>query len=165
MHQMSWSESAGGMTFTYRQFCELTGLSKKEADTWVRNGLIKTGRHPNGRWRVYRMESVFEGVIAKRLADFSSRELLADMMNALRDYLDTCRITPADLHQRPFELLMITTRKTKKLKAGGGVRGVESHVTPFQPGDRRDSNPVFAVVDLGATDRQIWEAIPKMSHY
>jgi hypothetical protein len=153
------------MTFTYRQFCELTGLSKKEVDTWVRSGLIKTGRHPNGRWRIYRMESVFEGFIAKRLADFSSRELLLDMMNALRGYLDTREITPADLHQRPCELLMIATRKTTKLKAGGGVRGVEPQVTPFYPSSKPGTEPVFVVIDLGATDRQIWEAIPKMSHY
>ncbi len=76
-----------GRVLSYREFREVTGLSKKEADSWVKNRLIRAELASNGRRRIYRLDSVVEGLIAKQLADFSSRTLLPIMMTAFRQYL------------------------------------------------------------------------------
>src|SRR5258708_31983345 len=72
---------------SYREFKEATGLSKKEADSWVKNGLIRAELASNGRRRLYRLDSVIDGLIAKQLADFSSRTLLPTMMTAFHQHL------------------------------------------------------------------------------
>src|SRR5260370_37861674 len=77
---------------SYREFKKVTGLSKKEADSWVKNGLIRAEIAPNGRRRLYRVDSVIEGLIAKQLADFSSRMLLPTMMAAFHRHLEEQRI-------------------------------------------------------------------------
>jgi hypothetical protein len=160
---VNWSENSRGMRFTYRQFLELTGLTKKEAEVWVRDGVVRTTREPNGWWRVYRMESVFEGIIAKHLADFSSRELLAETMKALRHFLDGQRLTPEKIEKAPELKLMIVAHRMRRLKAGGGVRGVAPEVK-FYWGRGGPDDPVFVVIDLVAVAHRIREGIPKMSH-
>ena len=73
-------------SFTYAEFRTATGLTKKEADGWVQAGVIQAGP-ADGHRREYRFGSIFEGIIAKQLADFSSRELLPQTMAALRAFL------------------------------------------------------------------------------
>ena len=103
---------------SYREFRAVTGLSKKEADGWVKNGLIRAELASNGRRRLYRLDSVVEGLIAKQLADFSSRTLLPIMMAALRQYLVDHKLDLMKLEPNPSApkiLIQLYTRRLRKL--------------------------------------------------
>src|SRR5260370_34202865 len=80
------------LVLSYREFKKVTGLSNKEADSWVQNGLIRAEFAANGTRRLYRLDSVIEGLIAKHLADFSSRMLLPIMMAAFHQHLEEQKI-------------------------------------------------------------------------
>jgi hypothetical protein len=139
-----------GRTFSYAEFRAATGLSKKEADGWVQAGVIQA-EPANGHRRRYRFESIFEGIIAKQLADFSSRELLPKTMAALREFLRREGITIANIRldlSEPRLLLQIYTRVSKEVEAGGGVRGVVSYVRRYEPLPHEIGRAVFLIVDL-----------------
>src|SRR6266436_4218842 len=107
--------------FTYAEFRAATGLTKKAAD---------------GHRREYRFGSIFEGIIAKQLADFSSRELLPKTMAELRAFLAREKVSPAKLAIDPegaHQLVKIYTRKSQELMPGGGVRGVVSYLDWYEP--------------------------------
>jgi hypothetical protein len=141
------------LTFSYAEFRKLAELTKKEADGWTRSGVIRAELMPNGKRR-YRFDSIVEGIIAKQLADFSSRTLLLNMMEALRQFLKSNQIDLTKLNPDPAGkvLIQLYTRHSKEVTAGGGVRGVITSVTRF---DRFDPNStsigktVFLIVDLG----------------
>src|SRR5580658_5748490 len=100
------------LVLSYREFREVTGLSKKEADGWVQNGVIRAELTSNGRRRLYRLDSVIEGLIAKQLADFSSRMLLPLMMTELRRHLRQEKINLVALRHDPSApkiLIMVYT--------------------------------------------------------
>jgi hypothetical protein len=145
-------------TYSYSQFRAAAGLTKKEADRWVRSGVIQAERVGSQR-RVYRFESIFEGVIARQLAGFSSRELLPKTMTALRRFMVRERIRPHDIVPDlagPHQLVAIRTEKSQELTAGGGVRGLISHAIHYDHVFRYDreapgrGGSVFLVVDLTA---------------
>jgi hypothetical protein len=138
------------LIFTYAEFRHLTELTKKEADNWVKNGVIRSEMMPNQRRR-YRFDSVVEGIIAKQLADFSSRTLLQKMMETMRKFLkskniDLMKVEP---HPRASNLLItLYTRNSDEIVAGGGVRGVTIFVGEFQPESKAIGKTVFLVVNL-----------------
>lgn len=138
------------LTFTYAEFRHLTELTKKEADSWVKNGVIRSEMMPNQRRR-YRFDSAVEGIIAKQLADFSSRTLLPNMMETLRKFLkskkiDLMKVDP--LPGAPRLLIKLYTRNSDEMVAGGGVRGVTIFVGEFQPESEAIGKTVFLVVNL-----------------
>jgi hypothetical protein len=144
---------------SYREFREVTGLSKKEADGWVKNGLIRAGLASNGRRRLYRLDSVVEGLIAKQLADFSSRTLLATMMTALREYLADNKIDLMKLEPDPNAekiLIQLYTRRSKEIMPGGGLRGVIAYVGTFDPKSKFIGNNVYLIIDLIGVLIEAW---------
>jgi transposase len=149
-------------SFTYAEFRRATGLTKKEADRWVQAGVIQAGPAAGHR-REYRYESIFEGLIAKQLADFSSRELLPKTMVALRAFLMNQRVSltrvldDSDAHR----LVKIYTRRSKELMPGGGVRGVVSYIDWYDPTSAMIGKAVYVVVDLRLV---ILEALTAVAH-
>jgi hypothetical protein len=147
---MGHRSDIGGRSFTYAQFREATRLTKREADGWVQSGVIQAGP-ADGHRREYRFESIFEGIIAKQLADFSSRELLPKTMAALRAFFARKRVSPAKLSANPegsHQLVKIYTRKSLELLSGGGVRGVISYVEWYEPASKEIAKAIYVVVDL-----------------
>jgi hypothetical protein len=137
-------------TFSYAQFRELAGLTKKEADGWTKSGVIRAELMPNGKRR-YRFDSIVEGIIAKQLADFSSRTLLPNMMEELRKFLKSEKIDLVRLDPNPAAgklLVQLYTRHSKEVLAGGGVRGVITYVSRFDPNSKWIGKTVFLIVDL-----------------
>src|ERR1700752_4451454 len=96
LYRMEQTHNIAHRRFSYGQFRTAAGLSKKEADNWVKAGVIAAGP-ANGHRREYHFESIFEGIIAKQLADFSSRELLPKTMAALRTSLKREGIEPTKI--------------------------------------------------------------------
>ena len=149
-------------SFTYAEFRTATGLTKKEADGWVQAGVIQAGP-ADGHRREYRFESIFEGIIAKQLADFSSRELLPKTMAALRAFLMNQKVsltkvpTGSDKHR----LLKIHTQRSKELMPGGGVRGVISYIDWYDPTSEKIAKAVYVVVDLRLA---VLEALTALAH-
>jgi hypothetical protein len=138
-------------TFSYAEFRKVAELTKKEADGWTKSGVIRAELMPNGK-RHYRFESIVEGLIAKQLADFSSRMLLPNMMEELRKFLKSERIDLLELDlNRAAEkvLLQLSTQHSKEVMAGGGVRGVITYVRLFDPKSKWIGKAVFLIVDLG----------------
>ena len=136
---------------SYRKFREVTGLSKKEADSWVKNGLIRAALSSNGRRRLYRLDSVIQGIIVKQLADFSSRKLLPTMMAALRLHLEKQKVDLMKLEPNPKApkiLIKLYTRKSKEIMPGGGLRGVIAYVGGFDPTSTSMGKNVYLIVDL-----------------
>src|SRR5260370_27109608 len=144
---------------SYREFREDTGLSKKEADNRVKNGLIRAELASNGRRRLDRLDSVVEGLIAKQLADFSSRTLLPVMIAAFRKYLVDNKIDLMKLEPDPNAekiLIQLYTRRSKEIMPGGGLRGVIAYVTTFDPESRFIGKNVYLIVDLIGDFMQAW---------
>lgn len=136
--------------FTYSEFRELTELTKKEADNWVKNGVIGAEMMPNQKRR-YRFDSVVEGIIAKQLADFSSRMLLLNMMDGLRRFLRSKNIYLLKFGYDPNVprvLVKLYTRYSREFTAGGGVRGVVTVVGEFDPESKAVGKSIFLVVDI-----------------
>jgi hypothetical protein len=137
-------------TFSYAQFREVAGLSKKEADGWTKSGVIRAELTPNGKRR-YRFDSIVEGLIARQLADFSSRLLLPKMMEGLRGFLKSEKIDLIKLDPNPAAgklLIQLYTRLSKEVMAGGGVRGVITYVSRFDPYSTWIGKTVFLILDL-----------------
>ena len=152
--------------FSYEQFREVTGLSKKEADSWTQRGIITADLSASGRRRFYRFESMVEGIVAKQLADFSSRELLANMMASLRQFLKDQRIDLSKISPNPAGprfLVKIHTQRSKELMPGGGVRGVITYVSRYDPSSQRIEKGVFLIVDLTAIAIHAVSAIGRVS--
>jgi hypothetical protein len=148
MNEPNTSDRA--QTFSYAQFREVAGLSKKEADGWTKSGVVRAELMPNGKRR-YRFDSIVEGLIARQLADFSSRLLLRKMMEGLRGFLKLESIDLFKLDPNPAAgkiLVQLYTRLSKEVMAGGGVRGVITYVTRFDPNSKSISKTVFLMVDL-----------------
>ncbi len=147
---------------SYHEFREVTGLSKKEADSWVKNGLIGAELASNGRRRLYRLDSVIEGLIAKQLADFSSRTLLPIMMTAFRQHLAERKIDLMKLPPDPSAekiLIQLYTRKSKEIMPGGGLRGVVAYVGRFDPRSEFIGKNVYLIVDLIGVVIEAWSKI------
>jgi len=145
------SQGVRDQVFSYEQFRAVTELSKKEADGWTKSGIIRAELSANGRRRLYRFEAMMEGIIAKQLADFSSRELLANMMKSLRQFLKEQRIDLSKISsdpEGPRVLVRIHTQRSKEIMPGGGVRGVITYVSLFDPSSQLIQKGVFLVVDL-----------------
>ncbi len=150
------------LVLSYREFKEVTGLSKKEADSWVKNGLIRAELASNGRRRLYRLDSVIEGLIAKQLADFSSRTLLPTMMAAFRKYLADNKIDLMKLVPDPGApkiLIQLYTRISKEIMPGGGLRGVVAYVGRFEPRSQFIGKNVYLIVDLIGVVIEAWAKI------
>jgi hypothetical protein len=150
------------LVFSYRKFREVTGLSKKEADSWVKDGLIRADLASNGRRRLYRLDSVIEGLIAKQLADFSSRKLLPTMMAALRRHLEEQKIDLMKLEPNPKApkiLIKLYTRMSKEILPGGGLRGVIAYVGGFDPTSKSMGKNVYLIVDLIGVVIEAWTNI------
>jgi len=148
-------------TFSYAEFRAATELSKKEADRWVQAGVIQAGP-AEGRRRQYRFESIFEGIVAKQLADFSSRELLPQTMAALRQCCRDEKLVPAKIEPNPagpHRYVQVYTRRSEEIMPGGGIRGVVSYVKPYDPSARVIGKAVFVVVDLTLVAVQAWNAV------
>jgi hypothetical protein len=145
---------------SYREFREVTGLTKKEADGWVKHGLIRAELASNGRRRLYRLDSVVEGLIAKQLADFSSRMLLPIMIAAFRKYLVDNKIDLMKLEPDPNAekiLIQLYTRRSKEIMPGGGLRGVIAYVGTFDPESKFIGKNVYLIIDLIGVFIQAWE--------
>jgi hypothetical protein len=137
-------------SFSYAEFREVAGLTKKEADGWTKSGVIRAELMPNGKRR-YRFDSIVEGIIAKQLADFSSRLLLRNMMEELRQFLKSQKLDLLKLDADPAAeklLLQLYTRHSAEVMAGGGVRGVIAYVRLFDPQSKSIGKAVFLIVDL-----------------
>ena len=151
---------------SYREFREATGLSKKEADGWVSNGLIRAELASNGRRRLYRLDSVVEGLIAKQLADFSSRTLLPTLMAGLRQYLHEQKIDLMKLEPNPSApkiLIMLYTRISKEIMPGGGLRGVVAYVDRFDPTSKlMGRKNVYLIVDLIGVVIEAWSNMGRL---
>ena len=151
---------------SYRKFREVTGLSKKEADSWVKNGLIRADLAANGRRRLYRLDSVIEGLIAKQLADFSSRQLLPTMMAAFRQHLKEQKIDLMKLEPNPSApkiLIMLYTRISKEIMPGGGLRGVVAYVDRFDPTSKlMGRKNVYLIVDLIGVVIEAWSNMGRL---
>ena len=150
------------LILSYREFKQVTGLSKKEADSWVKNGLIRAELASNGRRRLYRLDSVIEGLIAKQLADFSSRTLLPTMMAAFRQHLqeekvDLMKLVPDP--SAPKILIQLYTRKSKEIMPGGGLRGVVAYVSRFDPRSEFIGKNVYLIVDLIGVAIEAWAKV------
>ena len=153
------------LVLSYREFREATGLSKKEADSWVKNGLIRAELASNGRRRLYRPDSVIEGLIAKQLADFSSRTLLPTMMAAFRQYLEDNKIDLMKLEpDRNAQkiLIQLYTRKSKEIMPGGGLRGVVAYVGRFGPASKFTGKSVYLIIDLIGVAIEAWSNISRL---
>ena len=154
------------LVFSYRKFREVTGLSKKEADSWVKNGLIRADLASNGRRRLYRLDSVIEGLIAKQLADFSSRQLLPTMMAAFRQHLEEQKIDLMKLEPNPSApkiLIMLYTRISKEIMPGGGLRGVVAYVDRFDPTSKlMGRKNVYLIVDLIGVVIEAWSNMGRL---
>jgi hypothetical protein len=140
----------GNDIYSYAEFRKATGLTKREADTWVQAGIIQAGP-ANGHRREYRFESVFEGIIAKQLADFSSRELLPQTMMELRNFLEAQGIFPARLAvspEGPHRLIKVYNRRSREIMPGKGVRGVLVYIDWYDPESKKIGKAVYVVVDL-----------------
>ena len=153
-----------GKVLTYREFRQATGLSKKEADSWVKNGLISAELASNGRRRLYRLDSVVEGLIAKQLADFSSRTLLPIMMAGFRQHLRDTKIDLMKLPPNPRVpkiLIQLYTRKSKEIMPGGGLRGVIAYVDRFrfEPRSEDIGKNVYLIIDLIGVVIEAWSNI------
>ncbi len=138
-------------TFSYKEFREVTGLTKKEADSWVQNGLITAELASNGRRRLYTWRSLMEGSIAKQLADFSSRELLPTMMEQFRNFVRREKIDLAEInadYSKSHQLVKVYTRPSPEIVAGGGVRGVVAYVDWFDRDLKSISKAIYLIVDL-----------------
>src|ERR1700730_4065303 len=147
--------------FSYAQFRAATELSNKEADGWVQAGVIQAGP-AQGHRRSYSFESIFEGIIAKQLADFSSRELLPQTMAALRQCLQDAKIAVAKIEPNtsgPRQRLQVYTRRSQEIMPGGGIRGVVSYVKLYDPSATAIGKAVFVVVDLTLVALLTWNAI------
>jgi hypothetical protein len=152
-------------SFSYAEFRAATELSKKEADGWVQAGVIQAGPAAGHR-REYWFESIFEGIIAKQLADFSSRELLPRTMAELRAFLVRENMSMAKLlsdPSRPHRLLKIYTRKSRELMPGGGVRGVVTYIDWYEPRSPKVAKSVYLVVDLTLVALETQSAIAHLS--
>jgi hypothetical protein len=148
-----------GKVLSYSEFREATGLSKKEADGWVKKGLIRAEMASNGRRRLYRLDSVVEGVIARQLADFSSRTLLPILMTALRKYLVDNKIDLMKLEPNPSApkiLIQLYTRRSKAIEPGLGQRGVIAYVSTFDPKSKFIGKNVYLIVDLIGVFIEAW---------
>jgi hypothetical protein len=165
LRRMIQEANLRGRSFSYAEFREATGLSKKEADNWVQAGVIRAGP-ANGHRRRYRFESIFDGIIARQLADFSSRELLGNMMDGLHRFLTQENINPAEISLNPAgqrALVQIYTRKSDEVMAGGGVRGVVSYVRRYPPPRANEiGRSVFVVVDLTLVTLEAYSAIGRL---
>ena len=153
------------LVLSYREFREATGLSKKEADSWVKNGLIRAELASNGRRRLYCLDSVIEGLIAKQLADFSSRTLLPTMMAAFRQYLEDNKIDLMKLEpDRNAQkiLIQLYTRKSKEIMPGGGLRGVIAYVGRFDPTSKFIGKSVYLIIDLIGVAIEAWSNISRL---
>ena len=145
-----WCMASSSDTYSYAEFRAATGLTKREADTWVQAGVIQAGP-ANGHRREYSFESIFEGIIAKQLADFSSRELLPQAMAGLRAFLAAHEISPARLAvspEGPHRLIKIYNRRSEEIMPGKGVRGVLAYIDWYKPESKGISKAVYVVVDL-----------------
>lgn len=150
------------LIFTYAEFRRVTELTKKEADSWVKNGVIRSEMMPNQRRR-YQFVSVVEGIIAKQLADFSSRTLLPNMMDTLRKFLKSKKINLMKIDPHPGApkiLIKLYTRSSNEVVAGGGVRGVTIFVGEFQPESEAIGKTVFLVVNLNGV---VLEALTRIA--
>jgi hypothetical protein len=153
------------LVLSYREFREATGLSKKEADSWVKDGLIRADLASNRRRRLYRLDSVIEGIIARQLADFSSRKLLPTMMAAFHEYLEEQKIDLMKLEPNPRApkiLIMLYTRMSKEIMPGGGLRGVVAYVDRFDPTSTFIGKNVYLVVDLIGVAVEAWTNIVRL---
>jgi hypothetical protein len=150
--------------YSYKQFRQVTGLSKKEADSWVQKGIVTANRFADGRRNTYTLDSMVEGEVAKQLADFASRELLVQMMKQLRNCLAYEKVSydgiSVDLKQ-PHFLVRIHTQKSKEILPGGGVRGIVAVVRRYEPSSEGIQKSVFVVVDLTLTMLLVRAAIAK----
>jgi hypothetical protein len=141
--------------FSYVEFRRVTGLSKREADKWVQHGLIQAELSATGRRRLYRQESLLEGIIAKQLADFASRELLLNMMTSLREFFMREEITltniPLDPQGSQRRRVQLYTQRSGEIVPGLGVRGVITYVKWYEPSSPWIGKGVYLVVDLTVT--------------
>jgi DNA-binding transcriptional MerR regulator len=137
------------LTFSYERFRQAAGLSKKEADSWTSRGLIRSERET--RRRIYSADSVLDGIVAKRLADFSSRKLLELMMESLHEYLAKRHIKTHKISMdpsKPHIMVRIDTQRSDEMVPGYGVRGVITSASEFDPSSSEIGAGVFLVVDL-----------------
>jgi hypothetical protein len=147
---------------SYGEFRQVTGLSKKEADNWVKDGLIRAELASNGRRRLYRLDSVVEGLIAKQLADFSSRTLLPIMMAAFRQYLVDHKLDLMKLEPDPSApriLIILYTEVSKEIAPGGGLRGVTVRADGFDQMSEFLAKTVYLIVDLMGVVLEAWSKI------
>jgi len=152
-------------SYTYAEFRAATELSKKEADRWVQAGVIQAGP-ADGHRREYFFDSIFEGIIAKQLADFSSRELLPKTMEALRSCLKRDGIRPASIEENPGGprlRVQVYSRRSQEVMLGGGVRGVISYVKRYDPASTDIGRSVYVVVDLTLVALETRTAIGHLS--
>jgi hypothetical protein len=164
---MKTPRRAAERIFSYKEFREKAGLTKKEADHWTRTGVVSAGINSTGRRRVYGFESIVEGIIAKQLADFASRKLLGNMMDSLRRHLKDSQRTFSNIPTNPSRsrlLIQIYTRRSREILPGGGVRGVITYVKDFDPSPSHQMGKgVFLVVDLTLTVIQALDLIYRPS--
>ncbi len=148
-------------TYSYKQLRTVAELSKKEADNWVRSGVIKSELPFGRRRRVYTFESLMEGWIAKQLADFSSRELLPKMMKGFRSCLKDHKIDINEVAPDPSIprlMIQIYTRISHELMPGGGIRGVIVYAKRFEPRPEI-SKGIYLIVDLNQIAIDVYYAI------
>lgn len=143
--------------YSYRDLRAIAKLTKSEADTWTAAGLIRSTPSEHPKRRIYSFGSLMEAALGKRLADFSSRMLLPQVMNALRQFLKRQRV---DLERPDFspragrkKLIAVSTVYSKEVRPGGGVRGVVPSVRWFDP-DRYGPG-VQLVIDLNSLAAQV----------
>ena len=161
---MSATTKAGERIYSYQEFRKITGLTKKETDSWVGGGLITAELSPDGRRRLYTMQSLMEGAVAKELADFSSRELLPAMMRKVRPFLRQAQIEQPKIDlEKPHKLLKIYTRYSREIVAGGGVRGVVAYVGWFEnPDPQTIDKAVYLIVDLTLIAVQVVDRVSRL---
>jgi hypothetical protein len=143
----------------------VTELTKKEADSWVSDGLIAAELVSNGRRRRYTWQSLMEGSIAKQLADFSSRELLPSMMEQFRQFLQRAKVNLAKIepdYSEPHKLVKVYTRDSPEIIAGGGVRGVIAYVDWFDPNSKMIGESVYLIVDLTLIAVEVSSAVGRL---
>lgn len=148
--------------FTYREFRRISGLSKKEADLWTHQGLIRAELSPTGRRRCYTAESVLDGILAKQLADFSSRKLLSIMMKAFHQFLGTEKLRLGNIPSNPGGprlRIQFYTRVSKEIVAGGGIRGVIPYVGRWEPDSHAVGKSVYLIADLTVMVHEVYHAI------
>jgi DNA-binding transcriptional MerR regulator len=144
----------GQAEFSYGEIRAAAGLSKKEADAWAARGVIRSRMDANGHRRIYNLQSLTDALLAKRLADFSSRELLDPMLDAIRAFLDrhgadvTDDFSPLPARKK---LLQVHANHSREILPGGGVRGIIPVVAWFNPEEGFRSYGAMLVVDLNST--------------